>query len=145
MFETKRLQAVSGVSGGINIGGYDYPCSQWDITLQISGIGLPSVASGNYVDVIPGGHRTCILNAVGTWRSSFNPFLTAHTYLSTYKSIRLQIDEGVDDMDDDSAQLFMPSALITQWMLSDDADGSATFHLQAIGDYTFNDFGGLPA
>lgn len=142
MFETRQLTAVSGIEGGINIGGYDVPCDYYSARLYTSAIPLPSVASGSYVDMIPGGHKQCVLQARGTWFADFNPFLDAHLFLMTYKTIRLQIDEGVSD---GPAQLLMPSALITEWILSDEVNGRASFELTAVGDYSFNDFSGSPA
>lgn len=143
MFETALLTATPGKEAGINIGGYDFPCDSWKVRLYTSSIALPSVASGAYVDIIPGGHKQCVLRATGVWCSDFNIFSTAHAYLASYKTIILQIDEGEDP--DEGTQLVMPSAFLQEWEPETSVDGIARFSLLAIGNYTFNDFGGLPA
>lgn len=127
---------VSSNEGTLRINAYDFPASSWTYITHSSSIILRTASSMPWGDVRAGA-KTLTIKATGFCKSDFNPFIrpAIKPYLGNYADITCIAK-------DNNTFARSPSALIVDWTFHDESNGSVSWSLEAMGDFTFQNMGG---
>ncbi|SRR6266404_2578615 len=126
--------AAPGVLGSVQVGGVTLCASSWSTDESINVIPVPTFCGG-YFNEQAFGKKSEVSTITGPWDLGVNPFSLGFK-LGTRALFIFRINNVVTQAS---------YLVISDWVVSDDSDGIASYVLTAVNDGTFNDFSNTAA
>ena len=133
--------SIPGTIGKLIINGFELPATSWNWDNRQTSVALSTASSMPFVDMRKG-TRMLTLRASGVARKTFNPFNLGgaeNLYLGSYCNITVIANNVGLPVTKSNC----PSCLIVSWNYLDETDGLTTWQLEAVGNWTYQNMGGI--